>query len=73
MTIEWTSGHLTATEKKAVKAILAAKLTSGKVGRKEYYLEQIGNDYSLKVLENESNDYGVMFQRKGFATFKIKA
>ena len=43
-------GHLTATDKKAIKAILSANLFSGKVGKKDYYLTVTGGIYTVKQI-----------------------
>lgn len=43
------SGHLTATNKKAIKAILAAGLTEGKVGNTSYQLHIIDGVHQVKM------------------------
>jgi hypothetical protein len=47
------TGHLTAHDKKAIKAILGAKLTTGKVGKKNYFIEQNNGLYTVtyKVMD----------------------
>ena len=45
-------GHITATEKKHIKAILDAKLMEGKIGRKVYFLSEENGVYTVKVKEN---------------------
>lgn len=45
-------GHITATEKKAIKAIFNAGLMAGKVGRKEYHISQQNEVYTVKIIEN---------------------
>jgi hypothetical protein len=47
------SGHLTATEKKHIKAILDQKLTAGKIGRKTYHLFNNDGLYTVKVIQND--------------------
>ena len=42
------TGHLTATDKKAIKAIMEAGLMKGKVGRKSYFITKSGDVYSVK-------------------------
>lgn len=53
MKIKATKGHLTATEKRAICAILGHGLTSGKLGRKSYFITQEpgGAEYSVKIIE----------------------
>jgi len=43
------TGHLTAANKKAIKAILDAGLTQGKVGRTSYQLSNIDGVYHVKM------------------------
>jgi hypothetical protein len=47
------SGHLTATEKKHIKAILDQKLMTGKIGRKSYWLSLNEGLYTVKVIQND--------------------
>lgn len=42
-------GHITATEKKHIKAILDADLEAGKIGRKTYYLKEENGVYTVRV------------------------
>ena len=51
------TGHITQTEKKAIKAILNANLMSGKVGIKNYFLSLTDGIYTVKV---QQNDRGLM-------------
>jgi len=44
-----TEGHLTASEKKSVKAILKAGLTSGKVSKKNYFISINNGIYTVKI------------------------
>jgi hypothetical protein len=50
-------GHLTATNKKAIKAILSAGLTSGKVGRISYFLFLTDGIWTVKI---QQKDRGIM-------------
>jgi len=52
------TGHLTATNKKHIKAILAAGLTEGKINRITYYLTRLEGVY---VVEYRQNDRGLGF------------
>jgi hypothetical protein len=47
------SGHLTATEKKHIKAILDQNLMTGKIGRKSYWLSLNEGLYTVKVMQND--------------------
>jgi hypothetical protein len=47
------SGHLTATEKKHIQAILSQNLMTGKVGRKSYLLQLDSGVYTAKVMQND--------------------
>lgn len=47
------TGHLTATEKAAIKQILSLKLTSGKTPKKIYYLSQSEDIYTVIVQQND--------------------
>ena len=47
------TGHLTQTEKKAIKAILQAGLISGRVGRKDYVLSKENGVYTAEIFEKE--------------------
>jgi hypothetical protein len=42
-------GHLTANEKKAIKAILDAGLLHATVGRKTYLIAKEGHEYTAKI------------------------
>lgn len=42
-------GHLTASEKTAIKAILGANLQSGRVGRKNYFISSEGEIFTVKI------------------------
>jgi len=64
--------HLTAAERKAITAIIEAGLTKGRVGRKDYFITAEENGYSVKIQQNQSNDYGKMSVRTYTTTFNIK-
>ena len=51
--METLTGHITATEKKHIKAILNANLMAGKIGRKNYFLSLSKGIYTVKVQEND--------------------
>lgn len=51
MKIQTTGGHLTATEKRHISAILCQGLTSGTVNRKTYHITKEGEEYTVKVME----------------------
>jgi hypothetical protein len=55
ITLENSKEHnLTTIERKAIKAIIEAGLTAGKVGRKEYRLKSLGaNRYEVNIRWNE--------------------
>jgi hypothetical protein len=48
------TGHLTATEKKHITAILNANLMQGKVNRKNYFLTLTDNVYTVLVTQNST-------------------
>jgi hypothetical protein len=48
------TGHITATEKKAIKAILAAGLTSGRVGRTDYRISNENGLYLVFITKLET-------------------
>lgn len=69
-------GHLTATDKKAIKAMLALGMSSGKVGRKTY---SISEDNGLYSVSYQIKDRGLVpvagakFRISTYrATFKMK-
>jgi len=64
--------HLTATEKKAIVAILQANLTEGKVGRKIYRISKVDGSFKVMIEEKTSNDFGKMITRIFGTTFNIK-
>lgn len=55
MGIHTKSGHLTANEKKAITAILAAGLTEGRVGRTDYRMTKDGDTYTVRITKAETD------------------
>lgn len=47
------SGHLTAGNKKAIKLILNAGLTSGRVNRTDYFITKSGLVYSVEIVTKD--------------------
>lgn len=47
------SGHLTTSDKKAIKAILDIGLNSGKVGKKKYFLTEEKGIYTVKYQQKD--------------------
>jgi len=45
------TGHLTAIEKKAIKAILSLNLLTGRVGKKDYHLSLLEGIYTVKIYQ----------------------
>ena len=54
LTMKVLTGHLTATDKKAIKAILEAGMTSAKVGRKTFFLS-VDNEGTYTVRKQFMN------------------
>ena len=48
--IKTLQGHLTTADKKAIKAILALGILSGKVGRKSYFISQVNELYAVRYI-----------------------
>lgn len=46
-------GHLTAHDKKAIKAILNLNLAAGVVNRKTYHLFNNGDNYTVKITQKD--------------------
>lgn len=60
MKISVVSGsHLTAQNKTAIKAILAAELIEGKVGRTSYWLESLGDGNYKVVAQSKQRGIGL--------------
>lgn len=64
--------HLTATEKKAIVAIIQAGLDAGKVGKKTYRISKTENGYKVVITENQTNMFGKMVEVSHSATFELK-
>lgn len=47
------TGHLTATDKKVIKAMLDAKIMAGKVGKKNYFLSLENDTYTVKIQQKD--------------------
>jgi hypothetical protein len=71
--IKTIDGHLTATEKKAINAIIKAGLTQGKVNRKEYYLTKKDNGiFLVKIVQNETGFLSGKIEPKSyFCSFNV--
>jgi hypothetical protein len=62
--------HLTATNTKAIKAILDAGLESGKVGKIEYYLKKVNDtDYELTIKQMDRG-LGMVGDKLRLSTYK---
>ncbi|MES3018174.1 MAG: hypothetical protein V4721_10355 [Bacteroidota bacterium] len=48
------TGHLTATEKKHIKAILSAGLSEGRVNRKDYRINRVGDVFEVLITAMET-------------------
>lgn len=70
MRIKTIKGHLTPTEKQAIKAILNQKLMSGRVGRKDYYLIKENDVYTVSVAEMDRGMIGWIGNPKQLTTRK---
>lgn len=56
--------HLTATNRKHIVAVIEQGLTSGYSKRIGYHItEQDGDTYSIRIEQNERNDYGKLVTR----------
>ena len=58
------TGHLTTIEKKAIKAILKAGLTQGRVGRKDYFLQNENGLFTVKIQQKDRGMIPVSGSRK---------
>lgn len=73
MRISVISGHITATEKKHIKALFAHNMTEGKVNTKNYFITKENAVYTAKIIENEFSDYEQkVVQRQRKVQFKAK-
>lgn len=69
MQISTITGHLTCTNKKHIKALFDAKLTTGKVNRINYFISFHIDFWSVQIVQTDkSNSSGF---EKSKATFKI--
>ncbi|MBU6231369.1 hypothetical protein KGP36_01770 [Patescibacteria group bacterium] len=50
--------HLTATDRQAIKALRAAGLSAGKIGRTNYRLTESAGVFSLTIIKNETLTIG---------------
>jgi 5-methylcytosine-specific restriction endonuclease McrBC GTP-binding regulatory subunit McrB len=69
MNIQTISGHLTSTNKKHLKALFDAKLTTGKVNRINYFISFHIDFWSVKIVQVDKNNSSGFEKSK--ATFKI--
>ena len=76
LNIKTLTGHLTQTEKKAITAILNAKLLQGRVGRKDYFITKKGDKYTVNVFQIDRGFIPDYFSEKRLSkythTFTIK-
>ena len=73
MRIKTVKGHLTATEKRAIAAIINAGLTIGKVNRKTYSVAKHDSGYSVMIVQNETDFFsGKIAAKSYFAEFVLK-
>jgi len=71
MKISTLSGHLTATNKKHIKALFDAKMNTGKVNRINYFISFINNIWGVTIVEKDNSIIIGEKIRKSKATFKI--
>lgn len=71
MAIRTLTGHLTATNKRHISAMFDANLLDAKINRFTYRISEKDGTYTVKISQNESDDYGKMRERTSTATFKI--
>lgn len=67
------NGHITATEKKHIKALFSHKMTEGKVNTKSYSISESEGIYIAHIYEMEYSDFEqkrVMRKRK--VSFSVK-
>lgn len=63
--------HVTATEKRAIKEIIANGWVFGQTKRKSYTLTATDTGFDVFILTPETNDWGKNIVRKSFATVVI--
>ena len=71
MAIRTLSGHLTATNKRHISAMFDVNRLEAKINHVTYRISEEAGTYTVKISQNESNDYGKMRERTSTATFKI--
>ena len=71
--VEGDRPHLTSTERKAIKAVIQAGHSAAKVGRKTYYLAEIGDSrYNVRILWKEfDNSMGRTVEKEARATVTL--
>jgi len=65
------TGHLTSTNKTHIKALLKAKLYSGKVNTTNYLLKQENDIYTVSVIQKDNSIMIGEKIRKSKATFTL--
>lgn len=63
--------HLTATEKRAIIAIIQSGLHEGKIGNKIYRIFKFENFFKVVIESKQSNDYGNMVTNTYSTTFNF--
>jgi len=72
MQIKTLSGHLTATEKRHIRAMIEQGLTEGRVGKKSYWLKEESGVFTVLVGQNERSVFNRIEFKKYKHTFLIK-
>ena len=71
MAIRTLSGHLTATNKRHISAMFDVNRLEAKINRITYRVSEEAGTYTVKISQNESDDWGKMRERTSTATFEI--
>lgn len=71
MAIRTLTGHLTSTNKRHISAMFDVNRREAKVNRITYRIAEENGIYTVRISRNESDDWGVMRERKSTATFEI--
>lgn len=71
MAIRTLTGHLTATNKRHITAMLDVNRLEAKVNRITYRITEENGNYTVRISRNESDDWGKMRERTSTATFEI--
>lgn len=71
MAIRTLSGHLTATNKRHISAMFDVNRLEAKINRITYRIREESGIYTVKISQNESDDYGKIRERTSTATFEI--